>query len=197
MTIRCYGHPGGPVDLDESLFYPSMRNRKVTLCRECHLRKGREKRKHRLEAKAAPTLSTPALAPALSIEPVTEPATETRIRKIGGYYIHENALLIADVMQAGKVVLYTTILEIDGETKHPRNKRIIFTQQNAPDEYRAMLTWLGDLSDRPADVATANEQAALQLAEEATSKLAEAENRIKELESALAPLKALLGQAKP
>ena len=176
MTI-CKQHPGGAKELPANAFYPSDQGRAFAPCKECR----------KTGKRIAPKPQQPAIA-------VTTLAVGGAVRKIGGYYIHENALLIADAMQDGKLVLHTTILEIDGDTKHPRNKRIIFTRQHSPDEYRACLAWLESLCGSDAPASNDERDAALQLADEATQKLIAAQSEIAELKAALEPLKALLGK---
>ena len=167
MTI-CKQHPGGAKELPVNAFYPSDQGRAFAPCKECR--------------KTGKRIA------------VTTLAVGGAVRKIGGYYIHENALLIADAMQDGKLVLHTTILEIDGDTKHPRNKRIIFMRQHSPDEYHACLAWLASLCGSDAPASNDERDAALQLADEATQKLIAAQSEIAELKAALEPLKALLGK---
>lgn len=176
MTI-CKQHPGGAKELPDAAFYPSDQGRNYAPCKEC-----------RKTGKRTPKPQQPATT-------VTAIAVGGAMRKIGGYYIHENALLIADAVQDGKLVLHTTILEIDGDTKHPRNKRIIFTRQHSPDEYRDCLAWLTSLCGSDASASNDERDAALQLADEATQKLIAAQAEIAELKAALEPLKALLGKA--
>lgn len=176
MTI-CTIHPGGRQELPADAFYPSDRHRALSRCKAC-----------RAASKAAKNTPQAAESQAILL------STPGPVRKIGGYFIHEHALLIADVMQAGKIVLFTSILEIDGDTKHPRNKRVIFTQQHAPEEYRACMAWLESLSGADAPASDTERDAALQLADEATQKLIAAQAEIAELKAALAPLKALLGK---
>lgn len=72
MTI-CKQHPGGAKELPDTAFYPSDQGRVTAPCKEC--RKAGKR-----------------------IAPLTVGGA---MRKIGGYYIHENALLIADTMQGG------------------------------------------------------------------------------------------------
>lgn len=200
MTIRCSAHPNGSIDLPETAFYASDRNHKVAICKECRKRKAKQR------AAAARQLRRAVIVPindvALETPPIDTPETQPRnvqatsdgsMQKIGGYYISANAVLIADVTQAGRVVVHTSLLEIDRETKHPRNKRLLFTQVNDPIEYKAMLTWLDQLAGVPIELITnANELAALQLAEEMQTKLTAANQRIAELEAAIAPLRSLL-----
>jgi hypothetical protein len=187
-TIRCNNHPGGPADLPEADFYASDRNQRAAMCRQCRLDRAAEKRgaaRQATSAQPAPAIEASAV--------VTELTTPTSVRRIGGYFIHEQCLLVADTMQAGKVTLFTTILEIDGDTKHPRNKRIIFSQQASPDEYRATLAWLNELAGAPtAPAADAERDTALQLAEEYETKLRAAENKNAELEKALSGVRSLL-----
>ena len=134
-------------------------------------------------------------------EPHADPQSNTvlesfapTIIKVHGYYINPATILIVDTLQQDKVVIHTSILEIDGETKHPRNKRLIFTRQHAPDEYAAIMGWLASHSETP-PVAPEDAQAALQLADEATTKLRDAQEEIKTLKHKLAQFRALLGDA--
>jgi len=131
--------------------------------------------------------------PITAAEPLVMPA---RMARVGGYYIHESAVLIADVMQDGKVTLFTTILEIDGETKHPRNKKLLFTQQHAPTEYRATIAWLKSMASEPIDTADdTDRETALQLAEEATQKLIAAEKKIADLQAKIDSIKIAMNGA--
>lgn len=189
MTIRCSAHLTEPVDLDITAFYLSDRIHKIAICKKCRLRRAKEKR---IAAKQALHIETPNIETPQNNTSSNQESFGS-MRKVGGYFISENALLIADALTVGRIVVYTTILEIDRETKTPRNKRLIFTQQNDPQEYRLMVTWLATLAGSPIEtIETANEQAALQLADEATTKLAAAIKQIQELEAALAPLRKLL-----
>jgi len=136
-----------------------------------------------------PDLATPITA----AEPLVAPA---RMSRIGGYYIHESAVLIADVMQDGKVTLFTTILEIDGDTKHPRNKKLLFTKQHAPTEYRETIAWLKSMASEPIDTADdTDRETALQLAEEATQKLIAAEKKIADLQAKIDSIKIAMNGA--
>lgn len=197
--IRCFKHLGGPTDLPAEDFYPSDRARAYAQCKVCRARLDKERQEAKKngtyvpkQAKFAPKKKQPELIKPVAIEPVSELVTPPRFVKIGGYFLAESAVLLADTLQDGKVTLYTTVLEIDGETKHPRNKKLLFTRQHAPDEYNATITWLYGASDAPTPTTSENEQAAMQLAEEAMQQLKAAKQRIQELEAALAPVKALL-----
>lgn len=131
--------------------------------------------------------------PPVAVTATAELTTPGCLIKVNKYYIAPATILIADTLQDGKVVLHTSILEIDGETKHPKNKRLIFTQQHAPDEYAAVLAWLRANAGMP-HVDPNDAQAALQLAEEATSQLAEARKEIATLKTKIAQFRALLGE---
>lgn len=179
MTI-CKNHPGGSADLPEANFYPSDLSGRMPICKACRARMAKARTKKQA-LQSAPT----AIA-------VAELATPVHGRlKVGGYYLHPDCILIVDTLQDGKVVLHTSIIEIEPESKHPRNKKLIFTRQHAPAEYAAIVAWLG--GNAPA-VADPEREAALQLADEATQKLIAAEARIKDLEAAIAPLRALMGK---
>ena len=131
-------------------------------------------------------------APAESFIETPELTTTAIMIKVSGYYISPRTILIVDTLQEGKVVIHTSILEIDGETKHPRNKKLTFTRPHAPDEYRAIMAWLHDNSTTP-DMTSADAHAAIQLAEEAGTKLRDAQEEIKTLKSKIAQFRALLG----
>jgi hypothetical protein len=202
MTIRCNAHPGGPVDLEPSAFYPSDQRRKIAICIKCRLRRAKELRDRKKQASVAPTAATsndimtvtPQVEQVQSvIETMYSNQPTQTMQKIGGYYISENTLLLVDTTQTDRVVIHTTLLEIDRETKHPRNKRLLFTLANDPKEYHGILAWVDRLAGTPIDVtSTVNEHAALQLAAETEQKLVAANKRIEELEAALKPLRALL-----
>jgi len=199
MKITCYCHPGGRTELDESEFAPSDRTRESAPCRKCRARLERERTaakkagtytpKHRRYSPQRKAVEQPATPEPITAELIT---THTFV-KIGGYFVAERAILLADTLQDGKVTLFTTILEIDGETKHPRNKKLIFTRQHAPEEYSATIAWLNSSAGVPTIVEpTMNEQAAMQLAEEATERLKTANKEISDLKAKLAQFRALL-----
>lgn len=198
-TVRCYCHPGGAADLPEDQFAPSDRSRVSAPCRKCRQRTNQEREQARKNGTYVPKARRWAPQKPKQAQPnaVTDATTElispARFVKIGGYFIAENTVLIADALQEGKVTLFTTILEIDGDTKHPRNKKLIFTRQHSPDEYRATIAWLNAMAGEPAlAVPSMNEQAAMQLAEEATTRLASANKQIEELKAKIAQFKTLL-----
>lgn len=206
-TITCTSHPTGDTDLDTSLFYESDHGKKFGTCKECRKRKAKELR---IKRRNTPDTPQPVFV-SISDEPIstvpTMPANEQAttalsgtldqfpksMQRIGGYYISETTVLLADVTNAGRVVVHTSLLEIDRETKTPRNKRLLFTQQNDPIEYKTMLAWLDTLAGTPIEIVNAaNETAALQLAAEMEIKLNAANTKIAQLEAALAPLRALM-----
>lgn len=189
--MKCNQHPGGPADLPLDNFYPSDHGREWAPCKACRLRTAKERDEAKKNGTYVPKAKTFARKQPQAVA-TAELVTQPTMYKIGGYYIHHDAILIADTLQDGKVTLYTTILEIDGETKHPRNKKLLFTKQHAPDEYRACLAWLADMAGAPRLETSDNERAAMELADEATKRLAAANKEIADLKSALAPLKALL-----
>ena len=197
--IKCNYHPGGSAMLDEDAFSPSDRTRVSAPCRACRARMARE-RDARVKAgtyvpktrKWAPSQpSTNGAAPSAETA-TTERITPAHFVRIGGYYFAQGTILLADTLQDGKVVLHTTILEIDGETKHPRNKKLLFTRQHAPEEYHATLAYLSAASDAPPADPSVNEQVAMQLAEEAAAELANANKQIEELRAKLEKFKAVL-----
>lgn len=187
----CNHHPGGAVELPASAFYPSDQARKEVPCKECRNRLAKERNRREVTVARASTNGTRSngKSPTVAAKPTT--AKHGRLQ-IGGYYLHPDCILIVDTLQDGKVVLHTSIIEIEPESKHPRNKKLIFTRQHAPSEYAAIVAWLGGNTPPPAS--DAERDAALQLAEEAEKKLAAAQLRIEELESAIAPLRALIGK---
>lgn len=187
--INCNYHPGGPAMLDENAFSPSDRTRVSAPCRACRARMARER-----DAKVKAGTYVPKTR---KWAPHAETATTERITpahfvRIGGYYFAQGTILLADTLQDGKVVLHTTILEIDGETKHPRNKKLLFTRQHAPEEYHATLAYLSAASGAPPADPSVNEQVVMQLAEEAASELANANKQIEELRAKLEKFKAVL-----
>lgn len=207
-TITCTSHPTGNTDLDASLFYESDHGKKFGTCKECRKRKAKELRiKRRDTSDTTPQPVFVSISDETKSTEPTMPANEQTItassgtldqfpksmQRIGGYYISETTVLLADVTNAGRVVVHTSLLEIDRETKTPRNKRLLFTQQNDPIEYKTMLAWLDTLAGTPIEIVNAaNETAALQLAAEMETKLNAANTKIAQLEAALAPLRALM-----
>lgn len=198
-TVQCYCHPGGAADLPEDEFAPSDRTRLSAPCRKCRARTAKERDQARKNGTYVPKVRRWAPQRPKTIQPnesaanAAELIAPSRFVKIGGYFIAENAVLIVDALQEGKVTLFTTILEIDGETKHPRNKKLIFTRQHSPDEYRTTIAWLSAMAGEPMTTAPSmNEQAAMQLAEEATTRLTAANKQIEELKAKIAQFKTLL-----
>jgi len=140
----------------------------------------------------APALEAPQTSTPNPPNPVTtELATTPRLIKAGGYYIAGEAILIAGCHERDKVVLYTSIIEIDGVTKLSRNKRIVFNRQQEPDEYAAIMAWLRANANEP-QTSPEDTHAALQLAEEATGKLTVALAEIETLKGKLAQFRAML-----
>ena len=174
------------MELPTSAFYPSDQARKEVPCKECRNRLAKERNQREVTVARASTNGTRSNGKSPTVA-----AKHGRLQ-IGGYYLHPDCILIVDTLQDGKVVLHTSIIEIEPESKHPRNKKLIFTRQHAPTEYAAIVAWLGGNTPPPAS--DAERDAALQLAEEAEKKLAAAQLRIEELESAIAPLRALIGK---
>lgn len=117
------------------------------------------------------------------------PASTPPMVKIGPLYLHERLVLLADTGEQGRLIIHTTIIEIDPATKHPRNKRITFKQESEPAEYRAALAWLDSMTGS----APASDDTALELAAETERKLNAANDRIKELEQQLSIVRSALG----
>lgn len=120
-------------------------------------------------------------------------ASGTLMIKAKDYYISPGTILIADALQADKITLFTSVLEIsdDTTTKFVRSKKLIFTKQHAPDEYAAVMAWLRANSDTPASTPD-DAQAALQLAEEAQAKLTLAREEIAQLKTKIAQFRKML-----
>lgn len=151
------------------------------------------KRGYRLSNGTAPVLE-PTISTPIAYEPTPiVPQPTAAYIKAGGYYIASPAILIAGTHEKDKVVLYTSIIEIDGVTKLSRNKRIVFTKQQEPDEYAAVMAHLRINSATP-DTTPEDITAALQLAEEASAKLALANKEIESLKTKIAQFRAVLGE---
>ena len=79
------------------------------------------------------------------------PTTPSLVR-IGELYLHERLLLVADTARqeaSDAVRLYTTIIEVDPATKHPRNKIINFIKARDPREYAQARAWIDSLAGDP------------------------------------------------
>ncbi len=128
-------------------------------------------------------IATPAtVAPVVASELVCKPPVLVRA---GELYLHERLLLIADVARqegSAAVRLYSTIIEIDPASKHPRNKIVNFIQSRDPREYAQVMAWLDSLAGNPPP---AVDDTALELAAELERQLIVAKKEIAELKAKL------------
>jgi hypothetical protein len=121
--------------------------------------------------------------------PVKAPETPAELPKplcVGQYTINPAGWVVADD-QGVRVELFTTALEIDGLTKHPRTKKLTFDNAN---EMRLVRAWLSQQSGgifSSTDALEKERDTALELAEAS-------EARAKIAEQKLAQFRALLGQ---
>lgn len=109
--------------------------------------------------------------------PVPEPPRPARV---GQYTINPAGWIAADD-QGGRLELFTTALEIDPTTKHPRTKKLVF---ETPGELRLIRAWLaqqagGVLPAADVEAIESERDAALKLAEEAEQRAREAEEKMK------------------
>ncbi len=127
------------------------------------------------------------IAPVVTSELVCNPPSLVRI---GELYLHERMLLIADTarQEASQALrIYTTIIEVDPGTKHPRNKVINFVKTRDPREYAQAMAWLDDLAGTPHAV----DETALELAAELESKLNVANKEIAELKAKIEAIRGM------
>ena len=135
------------------------------------------------------TADAPALLPPLDAPTSDQVAPFTRI---GDYYFNSGAILVADATHSGVIKLFTPLLEVDGPTRQAKNKVIIFQKDQDVEEYRQVMGWLksssqdADLYQRDCSTLEAERDAAMQLAEQAEARAADAETQ-------LAKVKALFG----
>jgi len=114
-----------------------------------------------------------------------------QVVRIGELYLAECMLLIASTafQEASPAIrIYTTILEIDPATKHPRNKVLNFIKSREPKEYAAALAWLDSMAGAP----HAADETALELAAELESKLNAAKKEIADLRGKLDAIRGAL-----
>ncbi len=114
------------------------------------------------------------------------------VMRIGELYLHERMLLIADTARqdtSAALRIYTTIIEVDPATKHPRNKIINFIKARDPREYAQAMTWLDSMAGvPPQDV----DETALELAAELERKLSAANQEIAELKAKLEAIRGMI-----
>ena len=141
---------------------------------------------------AAPTTVktfTPTVAaPIVPSELLCSPPSVVRI---GELYLHERLLLIADTARqeaSDALRIYTTIIEIDPASKHPRNKIVNFIKARDPREYAQARAWLDVLAGMPPNA----DDTALELATELESKLNAAKKEIAELRAKLDAIRGMI-----
>lgn len=124
----------------------------------------------------------PSEPPPAASEPTSTPPSLVRI---GDLYLHERLLLIADKARqeaSDAVRIYTTIIEVDPATKHPRNKIVNFIKARDPREYAQAIAWLDGMAGVPPHVV---DDTALELAAELERKLNAANKEIADLKAKL------------
>lgn len=113
-----------------------------------------------------PVVSAPASIPTTPVDAV--PCAMPMVARIGRLYLHERLLLLAYQEQPETLRIYTTIIEVDPATKHPRNKIINIRKAYKPREYAQVLAWLDGMAGTPPAVV---DDTALELAAELERKL--------------------------
>lgn len=139
---------------------------------------------------------TPSAAPASIQSDSTPVADQTAcilppLVRIGEFYLSDKMLLIVHTgNQEGSPALrfYTTILEIDPATKHPRNKIINFVKSRDPREYAQAAAWLDSMAGTPHAV----DETALELAAELEQKLNAANQEIASLKAKIEAIRGAL-----
>lgn len=142
------------------------------------------------------TQPAPVEAPIVSTLPIVAPVIEPppimpSLVRIGELFIHERTLLIADHARqeaSDAVRLYTTIIEVDPATKHPRNKIINFLKSRDPREYAQAIAWLDGLAGDP----HAADDTALELAADLEKQLNAARKENADLKSKLEAIQGML-----
>jgi hypothetical protein len=130
--------------------------------------------------KAAPAPApapAPVVAAAMEVAPLLPQPALVRTNDL---YLSERMLLIVSTafQEASPALrIYTTILEIDPATKHPRNKVLNFIKAREPREYEQVRAWLDGMAGAP----HAADETALELAAELEAKLNAAKKEIADL----------------
>ena len=127
-------------------------------------------------------------APIVTSEP---PCIPPPLVRIGELYLHERLLLVADTARqegSDAVRLYTTIIEVDPASKHPRNKIINFVKARDPREYAQARAWLDSLAGVPPP---AVDETALELAAEFERKLNAANEEIATLKAKIEAIRVM------
>lgn len=130
-------------------------------------------------------------APVKAEAPVQSPCATPPLVRIGAYYMHERMLHIVHMGQqdgSDAVRFYTSMIEIDPNTKHSRNKVINFVKARDPREYGQALAWLDSLAGKP----HAADETALELAAELEDKLNAAHKEIAELKAKIEAIRGAL-----
>ena len=133
----------------------------------------------------APILATPIVTSELVCNPPS-------LVRIGELYLHERLLLIADTARqeaSDAVRLYTTIIEVDPASKHPRNKIINFVKARDPLEYAQARAWLDSLAGVPPQ---AVDETALELAAELEGKLIAANKEVADLKAKIEAIRGMI-----
>lgn len=138
---------------------------------------------------SAPIQAIPETAPVVASELVCSRPTVVRI---GDLYLAERMLLITSTafQEASPALrIYTTVIEVDPATKHPRNKVLNFIKARDPREYAQAMAWLDSLAGVPTP---AVDETALELAAELEGKLSAANKEIAELQAKLDAIRGAL-----
>ena len=101
-------------------------------------------------------------------------------------------LLIADTarQEASEALrIYTTIIEVDPATKHPRNKIVNFIKTRDPREYAQAVAWLDSLAGAPIE---AVDDTALELAVDLERKLNAANEEIGQLKAKIEAIRGMI-----
>lgn len=125
-------------------------------------------------------VETPSAPQAAASEVLNTPPL---LARIGEFYLSEHMLLIVHTgNQEGSPALrfYTTIIEVDPATKHPRNKVINFIKSRDPREYAQAIAWLDGMAGEPPH---AVDDTALELAADLEKQLNAAKQEIADLKS--------------
>ncbi len=146
------------------------------------------------EAPVMPEESQPTAADPTAPVVTTElPCSPPSLVRIGELYLHERLLLIADTARqegSDAVRLYTTIIEVDPASKHPRNKIINFVKARDPREYAQARAWLDSLAGLPP---MAIDETALELAAELEKQLNASKKEIADLKAKIETIRGMIG----
>ena len=132
------------------------------------------------------------IAPAAPIAASEKECNSPPMVRIGELYLHERMLLIADTarQEASEALrIYTTIIEVDPATKHPRNKIVNFIKTRDPREYAQAVAWLDSLAGAPIE---AVDDTALELAVDLERKLNAANEEIGQLKAKIEAIRGMI-----